>query len=147
MILDLLGKIPQVINFNPQFPIIFQKSWFFVFLYCSWFLTSVFTDTVPPICIYWLYTTICITGPLPQFAFTLLWFVVAVVVVIFAVVVISLEQITAQKMKFSIKKFLSKCDQISRKLWFWSHLLKKSLMKKLLVDFFGYKEEIKEKES
>ena len=30
---------------------------------------------------------------------------------------------TAQKMKFSIKDFFSKCDQI---LWIWSHLLKKS---------------------
>ena len=33
---------------------------------------------------------------------------------------------TAQKMKFSIKNFLSKCDQIHRKLRIWSHLLKKS---------------------
>ena len=31
-------------------------------------------------------------------------------------------------MKFSIKGFFSKCDQIRRKLWIWSHLLKKSLM-------------------
>ena len=30
-------------------------------------------------------------------------------------------------MKFSIKHFFSKCDQIRRKLWIWSHLLKKSL--------------------
>ena len=35
---------------------------------------------------------------------------------------------TAQKMKFFIKYFFSKCDQIPRKLWIWSHLLKKSLM-------------------
>ena len=35
---------------------------------------------------------------------------------------------TAQKMKFSIKNFFSKCDQINRKLRVWSHLLKKSLM-------------------
>ena len=34
---------------------------------------------------------------------------------------------TAQKMKFSIKDFFSKCDQIRRKLWIWSHLLKESL--------------------
>ena len=32
---------------------------------------------------------------------------------------------TAQKMKFSIKDFFSKYDQIRRKLWIWSHLLKK----------------------
>ena len=34
-----------------------------------------------------------------------------------------------QKMNFSIKDFLSKCDQILRKLQIWSHLLKKSLIK------------------
>ena len=34
---------------------------------------------------------------------------------------------TAQKMKFSIKDFFSKCDQMRRKLQIWSHLLKKSL--------------------
>ena len=37
-------------------------------------------------------------------------------------------QTTAQKVKFSIKDFFSKCDQICRKLRIWSHLLKKSLM-------------------
>ena len=31
-------------------------------------------------------------------------------------------------MKFSIKDFFSKYDQIRRKLRIWSHLLKKSLM-------------------
>ena len=35
---------------------------------------------------------------------------------------------TAQKMKFSIKYFLSKCDQIC----IWSHLLKKSLMENFI---------------
>ena len=35
---------------------------------------------------------------------------------------------TVQKMKFSIKDFFSKCDQIRSFLWIWSHLLKKSLM-------------------
>ena len=39
---------------------------------------------------------------------------------------------TAQKMKFSIKDFLSKCDQISGFLRIWSHLLKKSLMEKFI---------------
>ena len=33
-----------------------------------------------------------------------------------------------KKMKFSIKDFFSKCDQIHRKLRIWSHLPKKSLM-------------------
>ena len=37
-----------------------------------------------------------------------------------------LNKSTAQKMKFSIKDFFSKCDQIRRKLRMWSHLLKKS---------------------
>ena len=32
------------------------------------------------------------------------------------------------KMKFSIKDFFSKCDQIRRKLRIWSYLLKKSLI-------------------
>ena len=36
---------------------------------------------------------------------------------------------TAQKMKFSIKDFFHKCDQICTFLRIWSHLLKKSLMK------------------
>ena len=35
---------------------------------------------------------------------------------------------TAQKMKFSIKEFFSKCDQIQSFLWILSHLMKKSLM-------------------
>ena len=39
---------------------------------------------------------------------------------------------TAQKMKFSIKDFFSKCDQIRRKVRHWLHLLKKSLMKKFI---------------
>ena len=34
---------------------------------------------------------------------------------------------TAQKMKFSIKDFFSKCDQIRSFRWIWSHFLKKSL--------------------
>ena len=42
------------------------------------------------------------------------------------------ERITAQKMKFSIKEFFSKCDQIRRKLQIWSHLLKKSLMENFI---------------
>ena len=37
------------------------------------------------------------------------------------------KKITAPKMKFSIKDFFGKCDQIRRKLWIWSYLLEKSL--------------------
>ena len=40
----------------------------------------------------------------------------------------TMQSNTAQKMKFSIKDFFSKCDQIRRKLRIWSHLLKKFLM-------------------
>ena len=39
--------------------------------------------------------------------------------------------INAQKIKFSIKDFFSKCDQMRRKLRIWSHLLKKSLMENI----------------
>ena len=35
-------------------------------------------------------------------------------------------------MKFSIKDFFSKCDQICRKLRIWSHLLKKPLMENFI---------------
>ena len=51
----------------------------------------------------------------------------------------------AQKMKFSIKDFFKKCDQIRRKLRIWSHLLKKTLMEKtgksfqeIIVKFRGF---------
>ena len=43
------------------------------------------------------------------------------------------RQLTAQKMKFSIKDFFRKCDQIHRKLRIWSHLLKKSLMENFIL--------------
>ena len=39
---------------------------------------------------------------------------------------------TAQKMNFSMKDFFSKCHQICRKLWIWSHLLKKSLLENFI---------------
>ena len=39
---------------------------------------------------------------------------------------------TLQKMKFSIKDFFSKCDQIQRKLRIWSHLLKKSVIENFI---------------
>ena len=35
-------------------------------------------------------------------------------------------------MKFSVKDFFSKCDQVSRKQRIWSHLLKKSLMENFI---------------
>ena len=39
---------------------------------------------------------------------------------------------TAQRMKFSIKDFFSKCDQIRRKLRISPHLLKKFLMENFI---------------
>ena len=41
-------------------------------------------------------------------------------------------QNTAHKMKFSIKDFFSKYDQIRWKLRVWSHLLKKSIIEKFI---------------
>ena len=38
---------------------------------------------------------------------------------------------TAQKIKFTIKDFFSKCDQIRSKLRIWSYLLRMSLMENL----------------
>ena len=35
-------------------------------------------------------------------------------------------------MKFPIQDLSSKCDQILKKLWIWSHLLKTFLMKKFI---------------
>ena len=43
-----------------------------------------------------------------------------------------LIQITAQNMKFSIKDFFSKCDQIRSYLQIWSHLLKISLIENFI---------------
>ena len=39
---------------------------------------------------------------------------------------------TAQKAKFSITDFFSKCDQIRRKLRIWAHFLKKSLIENFI---------------
>ena len=40
---------------------------------------------------------------------------------------------TVQKIKFSIKDFFSKCDQVYKKLRTWSHLLKKSIMENIFL--------------
>ena len=39
-------------------------------------------------------------------------------------------------MKFSIKEFFNKCDQIRRKQRIWSHLMKKSLMENFIFVSF-----------
>ena len=48
------------------------------------------------------------------------------------------ERPTTQNMKFSIKDFFSKYDQICRKLRIWSYLLKKSLMKNFICCLEDY---------
>ena len=40
-------------------------------------------------------------------------------------------------MKFSIKDFFSKCDQIGKKLQIWLHLLKKFLMENFIFGAVG----------
>ena len=47
--------------------------------------------------------------------------------------VIFILKITAPKTKFSIKDFLSKCDQICKKLPICSHLLKKALRESIFL--------------
>ena len=42
------------------------------------------------------------------------------------------QSYTAQKMKFSIKDFFSKCDQIRKEMRIWSHLLKKHLIENFI---------------
>ena len=42
------------------------------------------------------------------------------------------KSVNAQKMKFSIKDFFSKCDQIHSFLRIWSHSLKKFLMENFI---------------
>ena len=39
---------------------------------------------------------------------------------------------TLHKLKFFIKDFFSKCDQMHSFLWIWSHLLKKSIMENFI---------------
>ena len=42
------------------------------------------------------------------------------------------EMYTAQKIKFSIKDFIIKCDEIREELWIWSYLLKKSIIENFI---------------
>ena len=46
--------------------------------------------------------------------------------------IVQINNFTAQKMKFSIKNFFSKRDEIRRRLRIWWHLLKKSLMENFI---------------
>ena len=54
-------------------------------------------------------------------------------------VLVVLKTLRTHKMKFSIKDFFSKCDQVRSFLWIWSHLLKKSLMENFI--FYAVKSE------
>ena len=54
----------------------------------------------------------------------------------FQILIKKINDLTAQKKKFFIKEFFSKCDQIRRKLQIWSHVLKKSLMKNFFLQCF-----------
>ena len=47
------------------------------------------------------------------------------------------DRATARKMKFPIKDFSSKCDQIRSFLRIWLHLLKKSLMENFIFCAVG----------
>ena len=52
---------------------------------------------------------------------------------------IQVGNVTAQKMKFSIKDFFSECNQVRSFLRIWSNSLKKSLMKDfILVQWSGH---------
>ena len=56
--------------------------------------------------------------------------------------------ITAQKIKFAIKDFSSKCDQIRSFQRIWSHYLEKSLMENFIfcaVDGFHRGEKVRKK--
>ena len=50
----------------------------------------------------------------------------------FLIKYLSIYRNTTQKMKFPIKDFFSKCDQIRSFLQIWSYLLKKSLMENFI---------------
>ena len=46
--------------------------------------------------------------------------------------VVTSGTVTAQRIKFSIKDFFSKSNQIRKELQIWSHLLKKLLMENII---------------
>ena len=48
--------------------------------------------------------------------------------------VLTERNFTAQKMKFSIKDFFSKCDHIHKKVRIWSHLLKNFIFCEVFED-------------
>ena len=52
------------------------------------------------------------------------------------------NNLTAQKMKFSVKDFFTKCDQIRKKLRIWSHLLKKSFFENFIFCAVSVEQEV-----
>ena len=58
-----------------------------------------------------------------------------------------MPKITAQGMKFPIKDFFNKCDQMRSFLKIWSQLLKKSLMENFIVFLLGLSKTFPPKES
>ena len=67
---------------------------------------------------------------------------------IFLIIGICSGKVAAQKVKLSIRDFFSIHDEIRRKLWIWSHLLKKSLIENFIfravscqtvkIQYFGH---------
>ena len=70
--------------------------------------------------------------PLETFFKPSLVFTILTSIMLFLEASINLIEVTAQKMKFYIKDFFSKCDQIRSFLLIWSHLLKRSLMENFI---------------
>ena len=60
------------------------------------------------------------------------FFKICVFISLYSVLNIVYGNFNAQKMKFSIKDFFNKCNQIRSFLRIWSHLLKKSLMENFI---------------
>ena len=84
-----------------------------------WAVLFFFFNVIWTLCFIWKY----VASPI----FTLQYYNIILLLNIF-----TSWQITIQKMKFSIKDFSSKCNQIRRKLRIWSYLLKKSLMENFI---------------
>ena len=55
-----------------------------------------------------------------------------IIIIIIMQCIMIMSQCTAQKIKFSIKVFFSKCDQIRSFQWIWSHLLMKFFMENFI---------------
>ena len=77
------------------------------------------------------FTEVILNRKLYFFAQCLIWFYFILLVRDLFFIEIQRWHI-AQKMKFSIKDFFSKCEQIQSKLRIWSHLQKKSLMENFI---------------